>query len=235
MKNVNILVADDEYRIRKLLSEFFFKKLGYHVIEAEDGEEALKVFYEGKPKINLVILDVMMPKYSGWYVLEKIKEASSIPVVMLTAKIEEESQLKGFKLGADDYVTKPFSPNVLLARCEKLLKGEEEGEKEVKYGIITVNSLAREVFIKDEEIALTPKEFELLKYFIDNKGIALSRDKILNNVWNYDYYGDLRTVDTHVKQLRAKLKDAGKYISTVRSVGYKLEPKYENDNGDVTE
>ena len=233
MKNVTILIADDEARIRGLLSQFFQKKLGYRVVEAEDGEEALNIFLSGKPKINLVILDVMMPKYSGWQVLEKIKETSNTPVIMLTAKAEEESQLKGFKLGADDYVTKPFSPNVLLARCEKLLKGQEKEEKEIVYGQIKINELARVVTISGEEVQLTPKEYELLIYFIENKGIALSRDKILNSVWNYDYYGDLRTVDTHVKQLRAKLGDASKYISTVRSVGYKLEPRYENDNGDV--
>lgn len=235
MKNVNILIADDEYRIRKLLSEFFYKKLGYRVIEAEDGEQALKIFNEGKPKINLVILDVMMPKYSGWYVLEKIKETSSVPVLMLTAKNDEESELKGFKLGADDYVPKPFSPNLVLARCERLLKGYEDEEADIVYGIIKIMPLAREVYIDGEEIALTPKEYELLRYFISNKGIALSRDKILNSVWNYDYYGDLRTVDTHVKQLRAKLGDAGKYISTVRSIGYKLEPKYEKDINNETE
>jgi len=233
MKNVTILIADDEARIRGLLSQFFQKKLGYRVVEAEDGEEALNIFLSGKPKINLVILDVMMPKYSGWQVLEKIKETSNTPVIMLTAKAEEESQLKGFKLGADDYVTKPFSPNVLLARCEKLLKGQEKEEKEIVYGQIKIDELARVVTISGEEVQLTPKEYELLIYFIENKGIALSRDKILNSVWNYDYYGDLRTVDTHVKQLRAKLGDASKYISTVRSVGYKLEPRYENDNGDV--
>ena len=233
MKTVTVLIADDEARIRGLLSQFFQKKLGYRVVEAEDGEEALNIFLSGKPKINLVILDVMMPKYSGWQVLEKIKETSNTPVIMLTAKAEEESQLKGFKLGADDYVTKPFSPNVLLARCEKLLKGQEKEEKEIVYGQIKIDELARVVTISGEEVQLTPKEYELLIYFIENKGIALSRDKILNSVWNYDYYGDLRTVDTHVKQLRAKLGDASKYISTVRSVGYKLEPRYENDNGDV--
>ena len=233
MKTMNILIADDELRIRKLLCEFFTKKLGYNCIEAEDGEDALNKFYKGKPKINLVILDVMMPKYSGWYVLEKIKETSDCPVVMLTAKAEEDNQLKGFKLGADDYVTKPFSPNILLARCEKLLKTKKEDEnKEIYYGVIKIDSLAREVYVKDELIQLTPKEYELLKCFIQNKGIALSREKILNNVWNYDYYGDLRTVDTHVKQLRSKLKDASKYISTVRSVGYKLETKYEFDIND---
>lgn len=233
MKNITILIADDEARIRGLLSQFFQKKLGYKVVEAEDGEEALNIFLSGKPKINLVVLDVMMPKYSGWQVLEKIKETSNIPVIMLTAKAEEESQLKGFKLGADDYVTKPFSPNVLLARCEKLLKGQQKEEKEIVYGQIKIDELARVVTVMGEEIQLTPKEYELLIYFIENKGIALSRDKILNSVWNYDYYGDLRTVDTHVKQLRAKLGDMSKYISTVRSVGYKLEPRYEFDNGDV--
>ncbi len=229
MKQVNVLIADDELRIRKLLCEFFTKKLGYRCIEAQDGEEALNIFFSGKTKINLVILDVMMPKYSGWTVLEKIKEASNVPVVMLTAKAEEESQLRGFRLGADDYVTKPFSPNILLARCEKLIKGLEDNEKDVVFGIIKINAAAREVYVNGEEVQLTPKEYELLKCFIDNKGIALSRDKILNYVWNYDYYGDLRTVDTHVKQLRAKLKDASRYISTVRSIGYKLETKYEKE------
>ncbi len=198
MKNINILVADDEARIRGLLSQFFQRKLGYKVVEAEDGEEALNIFMSGKPRINLVILDVMMPKYSGWQVLEKIKETSNVPVIMLTAKAEEESQLKGFKLGADDYVTKPFSPNVLLARCEKLLKGQEKQGEEIVYGQIKINELARVVTVAGEEIQLTPKEYELLIYFIENKGVALSRDKILNSVWNYDYYGDLRTVDTHV-------------------------------------
>ena len=233
MKNITVLVADDEPRIRGLLSQFFQKKLGYKVVEAENGEEALDIFFRGKAKINLVVLDVMMPKFSGWQVLEKIKSSSNVPVVMLTAKAEEENQLKGFRLGADDYVTKPFSPNVLLARCEKLIKGHESELGEFVYGVIKVDNNARVVTVKGEEIQLTPKEFELLIYFIENKGTALSRDKILNNVWNYDYYGDLRTVDTHVKQLRAKLGYASKYISTVRSVGYKLEPKYEEDNGDV--
>ena len=229
MRPITILIADDELRIRKLLVEFFTKKLNYRCLEAADGEEALETFVEKKDKISLVVLDVMMPKYSGWQVLEKIKEYSNVPVVMLTAKAEEDNQLKGFKLGADDYVTKPFSPNILLARCEKLIKGSEKNDEEIRFGVIRVNFQAREVYVNDEEIQMTPKEFELLKCFLDNKGIALSRDRILNNVWNYDYYGDLRTVDTHVKQLRAKLKDAGKYISTVRSVGYKLETKYEKE------
>ncbi len=229
MKTVTVLIADDEARIRGLLSQFFQKKLGYKVVEAEDGEEALEIFLSGKPKINLVILDVMMPKLSGWQVLEKIKESSNVPVVMLTAKAEEESQLKGFKLGADDYVTKPFSPNVLLARCEKLIQKEKE-EKVLEFGIIKIDTLARTVLINGEEVQLTPKEYELLIYFIENKGIALSRQQILNSVWNYDYYGDLRTVDTHVKQLRNKIKDASVYITTVRGFGYKLDPRFENAN-----
>ena len=229
MKTVTVLIADDEARIRGLLSQFFQKKLGYKVVEAEDGEEALQIFESGKPKINLVILDVMMPKLSGWQVLEKIKETSNVPVVMLTAKAEEESQLKGFKLGADDYVTKPFSPNVLLARCEKLVQKEKE-EKVLEFGIIKIDTLARTALINGEEVQLTPKEYELLIYFIENKGIALSRQQILNSVWNYDYYGDLRTVDTHVKQLRNKIKDASQYITTVRGFGYKLDPRFENAN-----
>ncbi|MCR5564830.1 MAG: response regulator transcription factor [Gammaproteobacteria bacterium] len=229
MKTVTVLIADDEARIRGLLSQFFQKKLGYKVVEAEDGEEALEIFLSGKPKINLVILDVMMPKLSGWQVLEKIKESSNVPVVMLTAKAEEESQLKGFKLGADDYVTKPFSPNVLLARCEKLIQKEKE-EKVLEFGIIKIDTLARTALINGEEVQLTPKEYELLIYFIENKGIALSRQQILNSVWNYDYYGDLRTVDTHVKQLRNKIKDASQYITTVRGFGYKLDPRFENAN-----
>lgn len=229
MKTVTVLIADDEARIRGLLSQFFQKKLGYKVVEAEDGEEALEIFFSGKPKINLVILDVMMPKLSGWQVLEKIKESSNVPVVMLTAKAEEESQLKGFKLGADDYVTKPFSPNVLLARCEKLIQKEKE-EKVLEFGIIKIDTLARVALINGEEVQLTPKEYELLIYFIENKGIALSRQQILNSVWNYDYYGDLRTVDTHVKQLRNKIKDASVYITTVRGFGYKLDPRFENAN-----
>ena len=229
MKTVTVLIADDEARIRGLLSQFFQKKLGYKVVEAEDGEEALEIFMSGKPKINLVILDVMMPKLSGWQVLEKIKESSNVPVVMLTAKAEEESQLKGFKLGADDYVTKPFSPNVLLARCEKLIQKEKE-EKVLEFGIIKIDTLARVALINGEEVQLTPKEYELLIYFIENKGIALSRQQILNSVWNYDYYGDLRTVDTHVKQLRNKIKDASQYITTVRGFGYKLDPRFENAN-----
>ncbi|MFA6647801.1 MAG: response regulator transcription factor, partial [Candidatus Izemoplasmatales bacterium] len=192
-------------------------------------EEALDILFESGKKVDLVILDVMMPKYDGWFVLERIREYMTIPVVMLTARSDEYDQLKGFKLGADDYVTKPFSPSVLVARVNKLLNKANKDLSEIVFGYIRIDLAARKVFINEEEAFLTPKEFELLRYFIDNKGIALSRDKILNAVWNYDYYGDLRTVDTHIKQLRAKLGKYAHYISTVRSVGYRLDIENEID------
>ena len=227
MKNMNVLVADDEFRIRKLLAEFLVRE-GYRVTEAEDGETAIDAVFNAKTKIDLVILDVMMPKYDGWFVLERIREFSTVPVVMLTARSDEYDQLKGFKLGADDYVTKPFSPSVLMARINKLVKREKVEVDELKFGAIRMSLASREVFVAGQKIELTPKEFELLKFFIDNKGIALSRDKILNAVWNYDYFGDLRTVDTHIKQLRAKVGPASSYISTVRSIGYRLDIENEN-------
>lgn len=229
MKNIHVLVADDELRIRRLLGDFL-KREGYKVIEAEDGEQAIDIIFESKVKFDLVILDVMMPKYDGWFVLERIREFATIPVIMLTARSDEYDQLKGFKLGADDYVTKPFSPSVLIARIKNLLKKELSESDELLFGKVKINLSSREVFVEDKKTELTPKEFELLKYFIDNKGIALSRDKILNAVWNYDYYGDLRTVDTHIKQLRAKLGNLGYYISTVRSIGYRLDIENENIN-----
>jgi two-component system, OmpR family, response regulator ResD len=227
MKNFNVLVADDEFRIRKLLAEFLTRE-GYKVLEAEDGEQAIDMMFNSKTKIDLVILDVMMPKFDGWFVLERIREFSTVPVVMLTARSDEYDQLKGFKLGADDYVTKPFSPSVLMARINKIVKREKVEVVEMEFGVIRMSLASREVFISGKRIDLTPKEFELLKFFIDNKGIALSRDKILNAVWNYDYFGDLRTVDTHIKQLRSKLGDAASYISTVRSIGYRLDIENEN-------
>jgi len=227
MRNINVLVADDEFRIRKLLVEFLHRE-GYKVLEAEDGEQAIDAIFETKTKIDLVILDVMMPKYDGWFVLERIREFSTVPVIMLTARSDEYDQLKGFKLGADDYVTKPFSPSVLMARIAKILKKEKTEVDELEFGVIRMSLSARETFVAGKKIELTPKEFELLKFFIDNKGIALSRDKILNAVWNYDYFGDLRTVDTHIKQLRAKLGDAAVYIATVRSIGYRLDLEHEN-------
>ena len=229
MKNTYILVVDDEFRIRKLVAEFLTRE-GYKVFEAADGEEALEMLFESGKKIDLVILDVMMPKYDGWFVLERIREFMTIPVVMLTASSDEYDQLKGFKLGADDYVTKPFSPSVLVARVSKLILKSSSDLSEINFGEIKINLSARKVYVEGELINLTPKEFELLRYFIDNKGIALSRDKILNAVWNYDYFGDLRTVDTHIKQLRAKLGKFSYYISTVRSVGYRLDLENEINN-----
>ena len=229
MKNIYVLIVDDEFRIRKLLVEFLARE-GYKVLEAEDGEEALDILFESGKKVDLVILDVMMPKYDGWYVLERIREYMTIPVVMLTARSDEYDQLKGFKLGADDYVSKPFSPSVLVARINKILSKTTKELSEINFGVIKIDMSARKVYVKDAHVNLTPKEFELLRYFIDNKGLALTRDKILNAVWNYDYFGDLRTVDTHVKQLRSKLGDYSYYISTVRSIGYRLDIENEIDN-----
>ncbi|MDD3712571.1 MAG: response regulator transcription factor [Candidatus Izemoplasmatales bacterium] len=229
MKNTYVLIVDDEFRIRKLLAEFLTRE-GYKVLEAEDGEEALDILFESGKKVDMVILDVMMPKYDGWFVLERIREYMTIPVVMLTARSDEYDQLKGFKLGADDYVTKPFSPSVLVARVNKIFSKTNKDASEINFGVIRIDMAARKVYVKETEVNLTPKEFELLRYFIDNKGLALSRDKILNAVWNYDYFGDLRTVDTHVKQLRAKLGKYSYYLSTVRSVGYRLDIENEIDN-----
>ncbi|MDA3932004.1 MAG: response regulator transcription factor [Tenericutes bacterium] len=222
MSKKRVLVVDDEFRIRKLLVDFLNRE-EYDVIEAKDGEEALDILFESKEKVNLIILDVMMPKYDGWYVLESIRDYMTTPVVMLTARSDEYDQLKGFKLGADDYVTKPFSPSVLMARINKILNKDVENVESLDFGMIHMDLASRQVYINKEKIDLTPKEFGLLRYFINNKSLALSRDKILNAVWNYDYFGDLRTVDTHVKQLRAKLGDYAYYISTVRSVGYRLD------------
>ncbi|MFP4478398.1 MAG: response regulator transcription factor [Candidatus Izemoplasmatales bacterium] len=222
MSKKRVMVVDDEFRIRKLLVDFL-KREDYEVVEARDGEEALDLLFDSQVKVDLIILDVMMPKYDGWYVLESIREYMTTPVVMLTARSDEYDQLKGFKLGADDYVTKPFSPSVLMARINKILNKDVEDVESLDFGVIHMDLAARQVYIGKEKIDLTPKEFELLRYFINNKGIALSRDKILNAVWNYDYFGDLRTVDTHIKQLRAKLGEYAYYISTVRSVGYRLD------------
>jgi len=226
MRNNYVLVVDDEFRIRRLLSEFL-KREEYQVIEAADGEEALDIIFDSDQKVDLIILDVMMPKYDGWYVLERIRDFLNTPVIMLTARSDEYDQLKGFKLGADDYVTKPFSPSVLMARVNKLLKKDKLTHEEINFGVIKMDVAAREVYIDSQKVRLTPKEYELLKFFIDNKGIAISRDRILNAVWNYDYFGDLRTVDTHIKQLRSKLGKYAYYISTVRSVGYRLDSENE--------
>ncbi len=228
-KKRTVLVADDEFRIRKLLVDFLTRE-DYDVIEAKDGEETMDIIFDSDYDIDLVVLDVMMPKYDGWFVLEQIRDYSTVPVIMLTARSEEHDQLKGFRLGADDYVTKPFSPVVLVARIKRILEKQDKGNELLEFGVIKMDISAREVFVNDEKVDLTPKEFELLRFFIKNKGIALSRDKILNAVWNYDYFGDLRTVDTHIKQLRSKLGDYAYYISTVRSVGDRLDIENENVN-----
>ena len=222
MDKLRVLVVDDEYRIRKLLVDFL-KRNDYDSVEAKDGEEAIDILFEKNEKFDLIVLDVMMPKYDGWYVLESIRNYMTTPVIMLTARSDEFDQLKGFKLGADDYVTKPFSPSVLMARINKILKSNKEDHQSLDFGVIQMDLGSRQVYVNQNKVSLTPKEFELLRYFILNKGIALSRDKILNAVWNYDYYGDLRTVDTHIKQLRSKLGEYGFYITTVRSVGYRMD------------
>jgi DNA-binding response OmpR family regulator len=222
MNKKRVLVVDDEFRIRKLVVDFL-KRNDYETMEAENGEEAIDILFEENQKFDLIVLDVMMPKYDGWYVLESIRDYMTTPVVMLTARSDEYDQLKGFRMGADDYVTKPFSPSVLVARINKILSKEENEESNLDFGHIHMDMQSRKVFVDQDSVDLTPKEFELLRYLIKNKGIALSRDRILNAVWNYDYYGDLRTVDTHIKQLRAKLGDYAYYISTVRSVGYRLD------------
>ncbi len=222
MEHIKILVVDDESRMRKLVRDFLVKK-GYEVLEAGDGEEALDLFYSDT-KIALIILDVMMPKMNGWEVCKEIRQTSKVPIIMLTAKCDESDELIGFELGVDEYVTKPFSPKILVARVEAILRrtnaiGQEAVTKES--GGIILDKTAHQVSVDGVEIELSFKEFELLDYFMENKGIALSREKILNGVWGYDYFGDARTVDTHVKKLRSKLGDKGNYIKTVWGMGYK--------------
>ncbi len=221
---LRILVADDEDRIRKLVGDFLSRS-GYEIIEAEDGGEALRLATT-EPVPDLIILDVMMPVLDGWTVLSEIRRQNNVPVILLTAKGTENDQLGGFRLGADDYITKPFSPSLLVARVEALLKrGSRVSENEPICGDISIDEVAHVAYVKGKPLELTPKEYNLLLYFIENRGVALSREKILNGVWNYDYFGDLRTVDTHVKQLRSKLGEAGNMIVTVRGVGYRLEVK----------
>ena len=223
MGNCKILVIDDESRMRKLVRDFLSKK-GYDVLEASNGEEAMDIFYSDK-EIGLLILDVMMPKMDGWEVCREVRKTSKVPIIMLTAKADERDELLGFELGVDEYVTKPFSPKILVARVEAILRRSNMGTND---GIITVGDIrmdknAHEVFVGDKPIELSFKEFELLAYFIENQGIALSRERILNNVWNYDYFGDARTIDTHVKKLRNKMGEQGKYIKTIWGMGYKFE------------
>ena len=224
MEKVKILVVDDESRMRKLVSDFLVKK-NFVVLEAGDGEEALDIFYKDK-EIALLILDVMMPKMSGWEVCREIRKTSKVPIIMLTAKSDESDELMGFDLGVDEYITKPFSPKILVARVEAILRRSNKiGEAaELKIaGKIVMDKTAHEVKIDGNPVDLSFKEFELLEYFMDNQGIALSREKILNSVWNYDYFGDARTIETHVKKLRSKLGSYGGYIKTVWGIGYKFE------------
>ena len=223
MDSLKVLMVDDESRMRKLVSDFLTRK-GYQVIEAGDGEEAIDKFYEDK-NISLVILDVMMPKMNGWDTCRQIRKNSNVPIIMLTAKSDEASELNGFDCGADEYISKPFSPKILTARVDALIRRSYsiDSSEMIDVGGIVINKASHIVKINDEEIELSFKEFELLTYFVDNKGIALSREKILNNVWNYDYFGDARTIDTHVKKLRKKLGDKGDYIKTIWGMGYKFE------------
>ena len=220
-----ILVVDDEQRMRKLIKDFLVAK-GYSILEAEDGEKALEVFEENKNKISLILLDVMMPKLDGWSVLRQIRQESKIPIIMLTARGEEQDELFGFELGVDEYISKPFSPKILVARVEAILKRTSPVKKEAKeYGGIEIDKEGRTVKVDGKVIELSLREYELLTYLVENENIALSRDKILNNVWNYDYYGDSRTIDSHIKKIRHKLGKKGKYIKTMRGVGYKFEVK----------
>lgn len=221
MESLKILIVDDESRMRKLVSDFLTKK-GYEVIEAENGEQAVDLFFQNK-NIELIILDVMMPKMDGWQVCREIRQYSKVPIIMLTAKSDEKDELLGFELGVDEYISKPFSPKILVARVEAILRRTNVVEDVLSVGGIVLDLEAHQVKIDDEPVDLSYKEFELLTYFVKNKGVALSREKILNNVWNYDYFGDARTIDTHVKKLRSKLGDKGDYIKTIWGMGYKLE------------
>ena len=225
MEGTYILIVDDESRMRKLLKDFLSAK-GYQILEAEDGEKALELYEENRNKIKLILLDVMMPKLDGWSVLRKIRQDSNLPVIMLTARGEEQDELFGFELGVDEYISKPFSPKILVARVEAILKRVYGDTKQVKdYDGIIIDQEGRTVKVDGKEVDLSLREYELLKYLLDNENIALSRDKILNNVWNYDYYGDSRTIDSHIKKIRHKLGKKGKYIETIRGIGYKFEIK----------
>ena len=224
MDKLKILVVDDESRMRKLVRDFLVRQ-DFDVVEAGDGEEALDLFYKDK-SIALIILDVMMPKMNGWEVCREVRETSKVPIIMLTAKSEESDELMGFDLGVDEYIAKPFSPKILVARVEAILRRTNkigEASEVKKAGAIILDKTAHEVKLDGKTIDLSFKEFELLDYFLDNQGIALSRERILNGVWNYDYFGDARTIDTHVKKLRSKLGEHGDYIKTVWGMGYKFE------------
>ena len=223
MGKLKILVVDDESRMRKLVKDFLMKK-DFDVLEAGDGEQAVDIFFEEKD-IALIILDVMMPKMDGWQVCREVREHSKVPIIMLTARSEERDELQGFELGVDEYISKPFSPKILVARVGAILRRTNGTDMSdiLDAGRIKIDKAAHSVMIDDKPIDLSYKEFELLTYFVENQGIALSREKILNNVWNYDYFGDARTIDTHVKKLRSKLGDKGEYIKTIWGMGYKFE------------
>ena len=223
MADLKVLIVDDEARMRKLVKDFLVKK-DYKVMEAGDGEEAIDLFFKNKD-ISLVILDVMMPKMNGWEVCKEIRKYSKVPVIMLTAKTAEEDELTGFECGADEYIAKPFSPKILVARVDAILRRTAKSDENgiMRAGTIELNKVAHMVKVNDREVELSFKEFELLMYFMENKNIALSREQILNNVWNYDYFGDARTIDTHVKKLRAKLTKDADYIKTIWGMGYKFE------------
>ena len=223
MAEIKVLVVDDEVRIRKLVKDFLVKK-EYRVLEAGDGEEAINIFF-AENDIALVILDVMMPKMDGWQVCREIRKFSKVPIIMLTAKSDEQDELLGFELGVDEYISKPFSPKILMARVDAILRRTNKLEKDgiLTAGNISLNKVAHTVTVSGKNIELSYKEFELLVYFMENQGIALNREQILNNVWNYDYFGDARTIDTHVKKLRAKLTDEADYIKTIWGMGYKFE------------
>ena len=223
MDKLKILVVDDESRMRKLVKDFLTKS-GYEVLEAGDGEEAVDLFYKEKD-IALIILDVMMPKMDGWQVCREIRQYSKIPVIMLTAKSDERDELLGFELGVDEYISKPFSPKILVARVEAILRrtGVANPGEKLEAGGIVIDKAAHLATLDGRTMELSYKEFELLTYFLENRGIALSREKILNHVWNYDYFGDARTIDTHVKKLRSKMGDKGEFIKTIWGMGYKFE------------
>ena len=225
MNDVCVLVADDESRMRKLVKDFLLQKQ-YKILEAANGEEALSVFKENQNKISIILLDVMMPKLDGWSVLRQIRQTSKVPIVMLTARAEEQDELFGFELGVDEYITKPFSPKILVARVEAVLNRTRSRENDVKsFDGIEIDRSGRTIKVDGRQIDLSLREYELFKYLLDNEGIALSRDNILNNVWNYDYYGDSRTIDSHIKKIRHKIGKKGRYIETIRGIGYKFEVK----------
>ena len=227
MEKLKILVVDDESRMRKLVRDFL-EKADYQVIEAENGERAVDLFFEEKD-IALILLDVMMPKMDGWQVCREIRQFSKVPIIMLTARSDERDELMGFNLGVDEYISKPFSPKILVARVNAVLRraGKADASEVLEVGGIKVDKTAHQVTIDGEPIELSFKEFELLQYFVENVGIALSREKILNAEWNYDYYGDARTIDTHVKKLRSKMGEKGEYIRTIWGMGYKFDPNGE--------